>query len=582
LCYHSRAMSVTPIPLSASQGPRIPERVGRYEILMPIASGGMATVYLARPTGAIRGVNRDVALKLTHAHLRKEKEFAHHLVEEAKLAAGIHHPNVVAILDVGDDPLGIYLVMDYVDGDTLHNLSHQAQKDVSGLSLAAGLRVVLDGLAGLHAAHELSGPDGTSVGLVHRDFTPQNILVGLDGVSRLSDFGIAKAATRLGHTATGVVKGKIAYMSPEHARGRPLDRRADVFSAGVVAWEVVAGRRLRDSDTDVSLLLRVATEPAPSLAQIVPDIPPDVDRAIASALVLDRDHRCPTAQVFFDQLKTAAEAAGLLAGHEDVAREVRRILGAKLDRRQQRLQESLARRSRRAGSASAELEAATTTILQPSSGPWSSLHTPLPADALVGSDATQIPSGQVATAENLATDSVLVQPSASSARPAAARLGIAVALGALVASLIIVPILLLRSGPSGSSGHEQPSASATLPPVPPPPSAEIPPPSPSVATTTSSTRQVTVTANAKIKCLVLGSEDHPVVEPSVSLTIEVTKDGAETLRGHATAADGRTAKIRLEPGQVRMKIWFPPRGSPHIDPGTADTSPPLAPNPYGK
>jgi serine/threonine-protein kinase len=575
-------MSVTPIPLSASQGPRIPERVGRYEILMPIASGGMATVYLARPTGPIRGVDRDVALKLTHAHLRKEKEFAHHLVEEAKLAAGIHHPNVVAILDVGDDPLGIYLVMDYVDGDTLSNLSHQAQKGRSVLSLAVGLRVVLDGLAGLHAAHELPGPDGTSVGLVHRDFTPQNILVGLDGTSRLSDFGIAKAATRLGHTATGVVKGKIAYMSPEHARGRPLDRRADVFSAGVVAWEVVAGRRLRESDTDVSLLLRVATEPAPSLAQIVPDVPPDLERAIASALVLDREHRCPTAQVFFDQLKAAAEAAGLLATHEEVAREVRRILGTKLDRRQQRLQESLARRARRAGPALAESEVVTAPVQQPSSGPWSSLHTPLPADALVRSDATQIPSGQVATGEISATDSVLVQPSASSARPVAARLGIAVALGAVVASLIIAPIVLFRSGQSGSSGHEQPSASATPQPVPPPPTPEILPTAPAVAKAASSKRQVTVTANAKIKSVVLGPEDHPVVEPSVSLTIEVPEGGAETLRGHATAADGRTAKIRLEPGQVRMKIWFPPRGSSHFEPGTADTSPPLAPNPYGK
>jgi serine/threonine-protein kinase len=575
-------MSVTPNPLSASQGSRIPERVGRYEILMPIASGGMATVYLARPTGPIRGVDRDVALKLTHAHLRKEKEFAHHLVEEAKLAAGIHHPNVVAILDVGDDPLGIYLVMDYVDGDTLSNLSLQAQKGRSVLSLAVGLRVVLDGLAGLHAAHELSGPDGTSLGLVHRDFTPQNILVGLDGASRLSDFGIAKAATRLGHTATGVVKGKIAYMSPEHARGRPLDRRADVFSAGVVAWEVVAGRRLRESDTDVSLLLRVATEPAPSLTQIVPDVPPDLERAIASALVLDREHRCPTAHVFFDQLKTAAEAAGLLATHEEVAREVRRILGNKLDRRQQRLQQSLARRARRATPASVESEVATAPVQQPSSGPWSSLHTPLPVDALVRSDATQIPSGQVATGEISATDSVLVQPSASSVRPVAARLGIAVALGAVVASLIIAPIVIFRSGPSGSSGHEQPSASATPPPVPPASTPEILPPAPAVAMTTPSKRQVTVTANAKIKSVALGPEDHPVVEPSVSLTIEVPEGGTETLRGHATSADGRTAKIRLEPGQVRMKIWFLPRGSPHFEPGTADTSPPLAPNPYGK
>jgi serine/threonine-protein kinase len=577
-------MSVTS-PLSASQGPRIPERVGRYEILMPIASGGMATVYLARPTGPIRGVDRDVALKLTHAHLRKEKEFAHHLVEEAKLAAGIHHPNVVAILDVGDDPLGIYLVMDYVDGDTLGNLMLQAQKDGSAVSLAVGLRVVLDGLAGLHAAHELSGPDGTSLGLVHRDFTPQNILVGLDGASRLSDFGIAKAATRLGHTATGVVKGKIAYMSPEHARGRPLDRRADVFSAGVVAWEIVAGRRLRESDTDVSLLLRVATEPAPSLTQIVPDIAPDIDRAIASALVLDRDHRCPTAQEFFDRLKAAAEATGLLASHDEVAREVRRILGAKLDRREQRLHESLARRSPRPETASPEPEEKTSAFQHPSSGSWSSLHTPLPADALVRSDATQIPSGLVATGESAATDSVLVQPPAGSSRPGVARLGVALAAGVVVASLVIVPLLWLRVGAVGPTGEDAPAFVPSSAAVPPPLSLATPPVSASAiasALASSATRSVVVSANAKVKCLVLGSEDHPVAEPSASLTIEVPVGGAETLRGHATAADGRTAKIRLEPGQVRMKIWFPSRGSPHLEPGTADTAPPLAPNPYGK
>ncbi len=575
-------MSVPPTSLSASQGPRVPERVGRYEILVPIASGGMATVYLARPSGPIRGVDRDVALKLTHAHLRKEEEFAHHLVEEAKLAAGIHHPNVVAILDVGEDALGIYLVMDYVDGDTLGNLIRQAEKGGSGLPLAVGLRVVLDGLAGLHAAHELPGPDGSSLGLVHRDFTPQNILVGLDGISRLSDFGIAKAATRLGHTATGVVKGKIAYMSPEHARGRPLDRRADVFSAGVVAWEVVARQRLRESDTDVSLLLRVASEPAPPLSQVVPGVPLEIDRAIASALELDKDQRCPTAQAFFDHLKSAAEAAGLLATHEEVGREVRRILGEKLARREHRLRDSLERRSRRAVPVPTGLDQPP-SLPQPSSGPWSSLHTPLPGDALVRSDATQIPSGQVAMGETTATDSVLVQHPTVASGPAPARLGLAALMGVVVASLVVVLVFWFGGDPEFAPVTDAPAAvssRATLPVPPQPPASQ--PPAPSSREIVPARRSVEVHANAKIKSLTLGPEEFPLDEPRSSVTIDVASGDDVTLRGHATAVDGRSATIRLEPKQVRMKIRFPPRGTPRVEPAAADTSPPLAPNPYGK
>src|SRR5580704_13773364 len=189
----------------------------------------MATVYLARTVGP-GGFTTEVALKLTHAHLRENPEFSHDLLEEAKLVARIRHHNVVPVIDVGEDPRGIYLVMEYVEGDSLAGLFKRAGS-TRPIPLAIAARFMLDALEGLHAAHELRDEAGQLLGLVHRDFTPHNILIGTDGVARLADFGIAKAATRLGNTRMGMVKGKIAYMPPEQAKGLTLDRRCDVWAA---------------------------------------------------------------------------------------------------------------------------------------------------------------------------------------------------------------------------------------------------------------------------------------------------------------------------------------------------------------
>src|SRR5262245_38036654 len=160
-----------------------PERVGRYELLLPIGSGGMASVYLARVRG-VGGFERDVALKLLHAHLQEIPEFATELIDEAKIASGVRHPNVVQVVDVGDDPNGIYLVMEYIEGDTLSGLSRTATAEGDPLPFRIGVRILCDALAGLHAAHELRDAEGQLAALVHRDFSPQNILVGIDGAAR--------------------------------------------------------------------------------------------------------------------------------------------------------------------------------------------------------------------------------------------------------------------------------------------------------------------------------------------------------------------------------------------------------------
>jgi serine/threonine protein kinase len=313
-----------------------PARVGSYELLLPIASGGMGSVYLARKRGA-GGFEREVALKLTHGFLRDEPEWTAQLIEEAKLAGRIHHPNVVQVLDVEDDPNGVFLVMEYVEGDTLGGLLRHARGLGERVPVSIALRILVDGLAGLHAAHELRDTDGQPLGLVHRDFTPQNILVGINGVSRLTDFGVAKAASRMSGTRTGVVKGKAAYMAPEQVRAQPLDRRADIWSAGIVAWEAFAGRRMRAaSDDQVALLLQVATETPPRLRSVASEVPAAVDEAVASALTTDRTRRCPTAQRFAEALVQAWSGVCAPATHAAVAEYVIGASGRAIADRRQR------------------------------------------------------------------------------------------------------------------------------------------------------------------------------------------------------------------------------------------------------
>src|SRR5690606_6429832 len=220
------------------------QRIDRYDLVAEIASGGMATVYLARLAG-VGGFQRFVAIKRLHPHLAKEKEFVEMFLDEARLAAGIHHPNVVPILEVGASERGYYLVMEYIEGDTLARLLARAATTAGKIPADIAIRILLDMLQGLHAAHELKDEKGMATELVHRDVSPQNILVGMDGVSRITDFGVARAASRLSATRVGQLKGKIAYMAPEQAAGDTrVDRRADIFSAGIVLWEVLASRRL--------------------------------------------------------------------------------------------------------------------------------------------------------------------------------------------------------------------------------------------------------------------------------------------------------------------------------------------------
>ncbi|WP_437808985.1 protein kinase domain-containing protein [Sorangium sp. So ce1078] len=276
---------------------------GRYESLRAIASGGMATVYLGRAVGA-GGFERLVALKMMHPHIAAEPEFVAMFLDEARLAARVRHPNVVATFDLVEDPL--FLVMEYIEGPSLHLLLRTCARAKRPVPHGIVLRIFLDVLAGLHAAHELTGSDGEPLHLVHRDVSPQNVLVGIDGVSRITDFGVARAETRLMSTQGNALKGKLSYMAPEQIRAEQVDRRSDVYSAGVVLWEMLTEERLFKADNDGALIAQILQGPPAGPRAVVPSIPAAIDAICRRALRADPDERFPTAAAFAEALEEAA------------------------------------------------------------------------------------------------------------------------------------------------------------------------------------------------------------------------------------------------------------------------------------
>jgi serine/threonine protein kinase len=298
-------------------------------VITEIASGGMATVFLGRALGAA-GFQRLVAIKCLHPHVAKDQEFVEMFMDEARLAARIRHPNVVATQDLENGDEGLFLVMDFVDGDGLLGLLRGVFKERKRVPIPIALRIVLDVCAGLHAAHELTGQSGEPLRLVHRDVSPHNILVGVDGIARITDFGIARAEERLSVTRDGQIKGKIAYMAPEQTSGTPVDRRADLWSLGVVLWECLAGRRLFFGQNDGEVLRNLLVHPIPGLKEFVPEIPEALDRAVMKALARDPDERYATAAEMAEALEQAGGSVGI-ASARAVGAFVREISGARIE-----------------------------------------------------------------------------------------------------------------------------------------------------------------------------------------------------------------------------------------------------------
>ncbi|HZO13185.1 MAG TPA: serine/threonine-protein kinase, partial [Polyangiaceae bacterium] len=282
--------------------------VGRYALYHALASGGTATVYLGRLHGS-GGFTRTVAVKRLHPGLVKDRTFAAMFLDEARLAARIRHPNVVPIVDVVHSEDELFLVMEYVAGESLHTLLKLARTRPTPVSLDVAAGLVAGVLHGLHAAHEATSDDGQPLHLVHRDVSPHNILVGADGVARVLDFGIAKARGRAQSTSEGQLKGKIAYMAPEQLEGGNVGRRVDIYAAGVVLWEILAGRRLFRADSDVILFARVLGGRVETPTTHRSDLPADVENVVMRALAQKPEERFATAREFALALEQAVPIA---------------------------------------------------------------------------------------------------------------------------------------------------------------------------------------------------------------------------------------------------------------------------------
>jgi serine/threonine-protein kinase len=274
---------------------------GRYALYGPIASGGMAAVHFGRLLGT-GGFARTVAIKRLKGEFLDKPELITTLLDEARLASRIRHPNVVATLDMVAGEEEVFLVMEYVAGETLARLFSTLQQRGERVSPRIAAGIMTGVLYGLHAAHEATNERGEPLEIVHRDVSPQNVLVGADGLARLLDFGIAKGKGRLQTTRAGQLKGKVSYMSPEQILGEEPDRRSDVYAAAVVLWETLTGRRLFPSGETVAesydaipKILEADVEP-PSV--VAPEVPKELDGIVMRGLNRHRETRWPTARDF--------------------------------------------------------------------------------------------------------------------------------------------------------------------------------------------------------------------------------------------------------------------------------------------
>ncbi|CAN5335561.1 hypothetical protein BH09MYX1_BH09MYX1_17280 [soil metagenome] len=280
-----------------SQEPTSPVRVvGRYALYNEIAAGGMATVHFGRLLGPV-GFSRTVAIKRLHPQFAKDPEFVSMFLDEARLAARIRHPNVVPTLDVVATQGELFLVMDYVQGESLSKLIRTTSMESQRIPVRIVSGVMVGALHGLHAAHEAKNERGEPLNIVHRDISPQNILVGADGSARVLDFGVAKAAGRIQSTREGQLNGKLAYMAPEQITGA-VTRQTDIYAAAIVLWESLTGRRLFSGDNEGAILSKVMSGIVDPPSRVAPGLTPELDAVVLRGLARDPTQRYATAREF--------------------------------------------------------------------------------------------------------------------------------------------------------------------------------------------------------------------------------------------------------------------------------------------
>jgi serine/threonine protein kinase len=318
----------------------------RYELLLPFAQGGMAVVWVARVVGKL-GLEKLYAVKTILPHLYGDPSFRAMFLDEAKIASRIRHPNVVALEDLGEDDGQLYMALEWVQGDALARLYADVCARGGTIPQNLLLRILADACAGLHAAHELRDDDGRPLNVVHRDISPQNLLVTTAGVTKVIDFGIATAIDRLAEkTRKGLLKGKIQYAAPEQVQMKRLDRRADVWALGVILYQYLSGRLPYDGERDLDIVEALAlARPPPPLPAFVP---PAIVHVAMTALQPRREERFPSALEMQRALEACLTAPTTTT---DVATFLQEHLSQRLEARRREIAEAIRAADERAGNA---------------------------------------------------------------------------------------------------------------------------------------------------------------------------------------------------------------------------------------
>jgi serine/threonine protein kinase len=413
---------------------------GKYRLIASLGHGGMADVFLSVAQGPV-GFNKLQVIKRLRPNLAEEPEFLSMFLDEARLAARLNHPNIVQTNEVGEVGGQYFIAMEYLDGQPLHRIIHRGAKN-NALTRAMCLKILADTLGGLHAAHELTDYDGSALSVVHRDASPHNVFVTYEGQTKVVDFGIAKAATRSADTRTGVLKGKISYMAPEQARCESVDRRADVFSIGVILWEMLSGTRIWRGMSDVEILDHLMHGRVADIRAVRSDLSPQLVTIVQRSLAPIAADRYATAADFRHDLLDELAREGARVGDEDIGGLVSALFQDKRQQLKVILEKQLA------GLKTGQFEAVRITDL-----PTSSLSLPRITTTNVNDHAT--PSATLNPVAPSHTASIQMLPAAT---PSSRKVPVIVAGAAAAAVLVGVLVLGGRNGgSSGAAGASDPA-----------------------------------------------------------------------------------------------------------------------------
>ena len=314
--------------------------VAGYETILPLGSGGMGTAYLARAKSAW-GFERLLVIKRLHPHLLEQRAPIRCFLEEARIAACVNHVNVVGIQQVGTDREGPFLVLDYVEGVSLAELIDYATLRGTRLTTAVAVRILLDCLEGLHAIHQAKDTCGRALGILHRDLTPHNVLVGCDGVSRIADFGVAHTTERDAAEQAGYLVGKLLFMPPEYLRRETVGPSFDVYSLGVTLWHALTGRQLFEERSEAALCQSICAEGVPAPSTLGVAMPSPLEEVLMRACARVACERFQSALEFRSALRAVAAGAEVLGDRDDVTEALLALTGHSLERRRQRVAQTV-------------------------------------------------------------------------------------------------------------------------------------------------------------------------------------------------------------------------------------------------